>query len=116
MRKPIRYNFDDGQFLYASLDCDKRIRVDIQFPDGSLFADWSLPVSELGLDPREFVARTWGDTRGLMASAMLGTGWFIRTGQEVTTSSGECNEIWRLSDLGVEWAAAVSKQSRVVIQ
>ena len=74
MRKPIQYNFDDGQLLYASLVRDPCIRVAVEWPSGELFAEWSVPAHSLHLAASEFVARTWGDTRGLMASAMLGTG------------------------------------------
>ncbi len=106
MRKPIRYNFDDGQLLYANLTRTAQIRVDIELPNGALYAEWSLSGHGLTLAPGEFVARTFGDTRGLMASAMLGTGWFDRTGQETYTGADERNEVWRLSDLGVEWIAS----------
>ena len=110
MRKPIQYNFDDGQLLYASLVRDPCIRVAVEWPSGELFAEWSVPAHSLHLAASEFVARTWGDTRGLMASAMLGTGWFVRTGRGVITGSGEPNEVWRLSDLGEEWVSSTQSE------
>ena len=110
MRKPIRYNFDDGQFLYATLTHVPHIRIAVEWPNGTHYADWSLYGHSSDLSPNEFVARTWGDTRGLMASAMLGTGWFVRTGRGVITGSGEPNEVWRLSDLGEEWASSMQSE------
>lgn len=110
MRKPIFYHFDDGMMFYAVLKAGAEIRVAIEHLDGRPYhPEWSVPAGDVVLQPLEFVARTWGDHHGLMASAMLGTGWFERTGGSYCTPTGEIHEIWRLSPLGVAWLdAAVS--------
>lgn len=110
LRKPIQYNFADGQMLYAVLQGGEVVHVGIELPDGAAYASWSVSVPGIVLDANEFVAQTWGDTHGLMASAMLGTGWFLRTGRRVALPAGEENEVWRLSDLGCEWMDAVANQ------
>ncbi len=40
MRKPIRYNFDDGQLLYTTRVRAEQIRGDIELPDGARYAEW----------------------------------------------------------------------------
>lgn len=108
MRKPILYNFGQGQMLYAVLEQEPFIQVRIERPDGCPYGApfWSIAVCDLPLGRNEFVANTWGDHHGLMASAMFGTGWFERTGRDVAAPADEVNEVWRLSRLGVEWLDA----------
>ena len=106
MRKPIQYNFGQGQLLYAVLARGACVRVDIERPDGTPYGSgFSVHVDGVALGPSEFIAGTWGDHRGLMASAMMGTGWFERTGRSVPLPAGEENEVWRLSQMGAEWLA-----------
>lgn len=106
-RKPIQYNHDQGQLLYAVLQRQPGIQAHIERSDGrTLGQSWSVPCVGVSLGTNEFVANTWGDTAGLMASAMMGTGWFERTGRSVCFPQGEVNEVWRLSKLGLEWLQA----------
>lgn len=58
---------------------------------------------------QEFVALTFGDHGRLMADAMMGTGWFERTGRSVAAPAGEINEVWRLSRLGMDWQRAATQ-------
>lgn len=108
-RKPIQYNHDHGQLLYAVLQRLPGIHVHIERSDGTTFGQsWSVPCCGIALGPNEFVASTWGDTRRLMASAMMGTGWFERTGRSVCFPQDEANEVWRLSELGLEWLRSIA--------
>jgi hypothetical protein len=115
MRYPIRYNFGQGQLLYALLAQEPAgIKVWLELPDGSFYADFSVPAPGVPLARNEFVARTWGDYKGLMASAMMGTGLFQRTGKEIAHPVEEVNEIWQLSSGGVEWVVAITKEDHVI--
>lgn len=114
-RKPIQYNLDQGQLLYAVLQKQPSIHVHIERSDGTtLGRSWSVPCFGVSLGPNEFVASTWGDTAGLMASAMMGTGWFERTGRSVCFPQDESNEVWRLSELGLEWLQSIAGSIEVV--
>lgn len=115
-RKPIQYNHDQGQLLYAVLQKQPSIHVHIERSDGTtLGRSWSVPCFGVALSTNEFVASTWGDTAGLMASAMIGTGWFERTGRSVCFPRGESNEVWRLSELGLEWLQSITRDNDVVV-
>lgn len=107
----IYYGFDDGQMLYALMSRESGIRVWIEQLSGVFYGEWSLNASDAALATDEFCADTWGDHNGLMASAMLATGWFERTGREFNypvwhAHSDAVGEIWKLSALGVQWIAA----------
>jgi len=95
--------------LYAAL-CENEagVQVWIEYLSGDLLAFWSGPSNGIALAEHEFVAGTWGDTGGLMASAMLGTGWFARTGKVAAAPPDEVNEIWKVSPLGIEWLTTQS--------
>lgn len=107
MRKPIYYNFADGLLLYAVLYEHNGIQVLVEHSNGTQYACWSIPAVNRPLGEHEFIARTWGDQHRLMASAMMGTGWFERAGLEIAAPADEFNEIWRLSPLGREWLVTV---------
>lgn len=96
--------------LYAVLSDSIGVHVAIERPDGVAYGVWSVQAPGIMLEANEFVAQTWGDTLGLMASAMLGTEWFMRTGRSVAAPAGEVNEVWRLSDLGKEWVDTVADE------
>lgn len=105
---PIFYGFDNGNILYALMVRDQRIRVWIERPDGTFYAPWSLENSNCNLSAGEFFANTWGDYHGLMASALLSTGWFKKTGKESIYPPGHIyddgwGEIWALADAGSAW-------------
>lgn len=107
MRSPITYNFAEGQMLYAVLcNIDGAVQVSVEHLNGDHMASWSVSPNGTVLGKHEFIAQTWGDTRGLMTSAMLGTGWFARTGKMAAVPSDESNEIWKVSPLGLEWLSA----------
>ena len=102
---PIVY---EDQLLYALLDAppDEPIRVWIEQPLGTFYARFYHDAPYGLVRPNEFIARTWDDPLGAMSRAMLGTGWFERTGDEISYPTDEFNEIWRLSELGIELLAS----------
>lgn len=111
MRKTvIHYGFDNGQMLYALMSKAPNIRVWIEHLNGTFFAEWSVLAGAVGLEIDEFCADTWGDHGGLMASAMLATGWFAQTGREFAypidhLHNDGVGEIWKLTTFGAEWLA-----------
>lgn len=121
MRKTvISYNNSDGQMLYALMTRSNGIRVWIEKLDGTRYGeDWSVYVPNTSLDSDEFCANTWGDHLGQMASAMLATGWFMKTGKEFRypeshpMSDGD-GEIWALTHLGIVWLSA-SELSKISV-
>lgn len=120
----ISYNFGDGQMLYALMarTNGSGIRVWVERLDGIQYGDdWSVyvPGLALALVRDEFCAHTWGDYAGLMASAMLSTGWFMKTGKEFRFPESHVHndgsgEIWKLTHLGMVWLSCI--ESEVVSQ
>lgn len=104
----IYYGFDDGQMLYALMSRASGIRVWIERLNGAFYVEWSMQVPDVPLAQDEFCAGTWGDHLGLMASAMLATGWFERTGREFAYPrtpiyNDGVGEIWKLTPMGIQW-------------
>lgn len=111
-KTPIYYGFA-GEMMYARLSSnDVSIRVWIERIEGGQYGDgWSIHHPEINLGKNEFCANTWGDHHGLMASAMLSTGWFEKTGRNFAYPAAHVHndgvgEIWKLTDAGIEWVEA----------
>ncbi len=91
---------DMNEELYVAgvRDAEGRLAFWIERPAGTRWQWISAepgPVSGVDLT-QEFVALTWDDPQ--VQRIAMRTGWFTRTGREISYPANERNEIWRLTD------------------